>query len=82
MTRIRIGKRLKALRIASGEDMSSLARKVGTSRWTWMRWEDGRSSIPLETLPALCEELSASLVDLFPSKECEQLVANATTRAA
>lgn len=65
--RIRIGRRLRSLRIAADKTIEDVARTLGISRWSLMRIEAGQSSVPLEVLPSLCAALATTTTDLFPA---------------
>lgn len=64
--RLRIGKNLARLREAAGLSVERCAKRVGVSRWSWMRYEDG-GQIPLELLPSICTVLTSTVDDIFPA---------------
>ncbi len=71
-----IARRLPLLRLRRDRlKITTAARAVGVSRFTWGAWERG-GSIPAEHLPAVAEVLGTTVADLLaPPAEDEKGIA-------
>lgn len=64
--RKRVAERLRTLRIDAGLTIDRMAAACGVTRFTWMRWESGDYSVPLEVLPTLTAHLGCRLEQIVP----------------
>lgn len=62
--RASLGSLIRAGRIAAGLSAEKAARRLGVARRTWLRWEEGKSSIPVELLPSIAEVVGGCAIQL------------------
>ncbi|MCM1002399.1 WO male-killing family protein Wmk [Wolbachia pipientis] len=62
----RIGKKIKGWRLARKYTQLELAKKIGITRQKISKYEQGRTTIPLDKLYDIAEALSISIIDLLP----------------
>lgn len=62
--RKKIAAALRALRESVDIDETTAASRAGVSVWTWKRWEDGSTAIPLERLFDIAAALKNPLLKL------------------
>lgn len=55
---------LRAQREKLQISIEAICRRVGISRWTYTKWEDGSRSIPAELLPALAIVLEVEVAEV------------------
>jgi len=59
--RTAIARRLRTARRRAGVTIAEAACRAGVSRYTWLRWESGWSSIPLERVRDLSRAVALTL---------------------
>ncbi|WP_264705193.1 WO male-killing family protein Wmk [Wolbachia endosymbiont (group A) of Gymnosoma rotundatum] len=62
----KIGKKIKGWRLARKYTQLELAKKIGITRQKISKYEQGRTTIPLDKLYDIAEALSISIIDLLP----------------
>lgn len=62
----RIGKKIKGWRLARKYTQLELAKKIGITRQKISKYEQGRTTTPLDKLYDIAEALSISIIDLLP----------------
>lgn len=61
---------LKAARVNSNYKVTEIAEKLGVSKSTVTRWENGKSSPRVEQMLKLCKLYNATINDIFLPTEC------------
>ncbi|WP_265026403.1 WO male-killing family protein Wmk [Wolbachia endosymbiont (group A) of Bibio marci] len=62
----KIGKKIKEWRLVREYSQEDLAKKIGITRHKIGKYEQGRTTIPLDKLYDIAEALSISIIDLLP----------------
>lgn len=62
---VRIGRRLREIRLRAGLDIVELARRGAIPAAEVIRYEAGRARVPVDVLTRLAEVLGASVADFF-----------------
>ena len=79
---IRIGEKIKGLRLASELTQAELADRAGLTRGFISQLENEQSSIQIESLAAILEALGVSLAEFFTDESEEKVVFSPEERVA